>query len=346
VKRGALSILAVAVAAAVVAANLARPASRAEAVRAGGVNTAPSMRPWRYAGADTDSWWCKRDACNGVSNGTVFVDRELPLAAELGARTLRIELPWALIEPRRGRFDWARFDYIVRAARRLKVTLQPIIVFTPAWAGKDTNSPPSAAAFSKFAGTLAHRYRGRVRYYELWNEPDLSRYWAGTVQQYVQRVLKPGYAAIKRADRRARVLLGGPSRADANWFENVYRYGGGRSFDIAAYHVYSGAAEVINGASVMSTVLKRHRQGAKPIWLGEYGTTEAGPQAPQQDGLIRAVLTQPAPLAMAQWYTLRDTQATTCCPANVIESDPWGLVTRKYERKSSFALMRTLLKGG
>jgi hypothetical protein len=344
VKRGALSILAVTVAAAVVTANAGRPASRAGAVRAGGVNTAPSMRPWRYAGADTDSWWCKRDACNGVSNGTEFVDRELPLAAELGARTLRIELPWALIEPRRGRFDWARFDYIVRAARRLKVTLQPVIVYTPAWAGKAANSPPSAPAFAKFAGTLARRYRGRVRYYELWNEPDLSRYWAGTVQQYVQRVLKPGYTAIKRADRQARVLLGGPSRADADWFENVYRYGGGRSFDIAAYHVYSGAAEVLNGASVMSTVLKRHRQGAKPIWLGEYGTTEAGPQAPQQDGMIRAVLTQPAPLAMAQWYTLRDTQATTCCPPDVIESDPWGLVTRKYERKSSFALMRTLLK--
>jgi hypothetical protein len=142
VKRGALSILAVTVAAAVVTANAGRPASRAGAVRAGGVNTAPSMRPWRYAGADTDSWWCKRDACNGVSNGTEFVDRELPLAAELGARTLRIELPWALIEPRRGRFDWARFDYIVRAARRLKVTLQPVIVYTPAWAGKAANSPP------------------------------------------------------------------------------------------------------------------------------------------------------------------------------------------------------------
>ncbi|MGB8003255.1 MAG: hypothetical protein WCF27_03240, partial [Gaiellaceae bacterium] len=80
------------------------------------------------------------------------------------------------------------------------------------------------------------------------------------------------------------------------------------------------------------------------IWLGEYGTTEAGPAAPQQEGLIRAVLTQPAPLAMAQWYTLRDTQATTCCPPQVTESDPWGLVTRSYERKSSFALMQMLLK--
>ena len=345
-KRALLLFLVAAVAVAVVAAKPGQPASRAGAVRAGGVNTAPSMRPWQYAGADTDSWWCKPDACNGVSNGTVFVDRELPLAAELGARTLRIELPWALVESRRGRLDWARFDYIVRAARRLKVTLQPVIVYTPAWAGKDANSPPSAAAFSKFAGTLARRYRGRIRYSELWNEPDLSRYWAGTVQQYVQRVLKPGYRAIKHADPHARVLLGGPSRADADWFENVYRYGGGRSFDIAAYHVYSGAAEVLNGASVMFTVLKRHHQTAKPIWLGEYGTTEAGPESPQQEGMIRAVLTQAAPLAMAQWYTLRDTQATTCCPPNVIESDPWGLVTRKYERKSSFALMRTLLKGG
>jgi len=85
--------------------------------------------------------------------------------------------------------------------------LQPVIVYTPAWAGEDANSPPPAAAFSKFAGTLARRYRGRIRYYELWNEPDLSRYWAGTVQQYVQRVLRPGYRAIKHADPRVRVRV-------------------------------------------------------------------------------------------------------------------------------------------
>lgn len=343
-RRSLILLLIGAAAVASVLAGSARTAPQAGAVRAGGLNTEPSMRPWRYSGADTDSWWCKSGACNGVPNGTVFVDHELTLAAELGARSLRIEFPWALIEPRRGRFDWARADYIVRTARRLHVPLQPILVHTPAWAGDEPNSPPSAAAFSSFARAVARRYRGRIFYYELWNEPDLSRYWAGTVQQYVQRVLAPGYRAIKRVDRRARVLLGGPSRADANWFENVYRFGGARSFDIAAYHVYSGAADVLNGASTMLTVLKRHGQGKKPIWLGEYGTTEAGPAAPQQEGLIRAVLTQPAPLAMAQWYTLRDTQATTCCPPQVTESDPWGLVTRSYERKSSFALMQMLLK--
>jgi cellulase (glycosyl hydrolase family 5) len=345
--RWLVPIVAPAVAASLLAtAGAAQPSSQTGAVRAGGVNSSPSMRPWRYVGPDPDGWWCKRNACNGVTNGTVFVDRELPLAAELGARTLRIEFPWALIEPRRGRFDWARADYIVRAARSRKVTLQPVIVHTPAWAAKDPNAPPSASAVSSFAGALARRYRGRIRYYELWNEPDLARYWAGTVQQYVQRVLKPGYKAIKRADPRARVLLGGPSRADGAWFESVYRFGGGRSFDIAAYHVYSGPNEVLNGAGIMSQVLKNHRQAGKPLWLGEYGTTEAGLQARQQEAMIETVLTGAAPVAMAQWYSLRDTEIMTCCPPNLLFGEPYGLVTKTYERKSSFALMRTLLKRG
>ena len=84
-KRALLLFLVAAVAVAVVAAKPGQPASRAGAVRAGGVNTAPSMRPWQYAGADTDSWWCKPDACNGVSNGTVFIDALSNVCASLDA---------------------------------------------------------------------------------------------------------------------------------------------------------------------------------------------------------------------------------------------------------------------
>jgi hypothetical protein len=316
------------------------------AVRGGGVNAMPSMRPWRYRGANPDGWWCTPGKCNGVANGTGYLSRELPLMATLGAQSVRVEFPWALIQPQRGRFDWKRADAIVRTARRQHLALQPVLVYSPSWAAPTASSPPSAAAFSRFAHALARRYRGRIRTYELWNEPDLQRYWSGTTEQYVQRILIPGHRAIRSADRNARVLLGAPSKADRDWLEGIYRYGGGSSFEIAAFHDYAPGPAVFDDARVVASVLAEHGQAGKPIWLGEYGYPDSDPSSPHQIPLIEQVLTSPGPIAMAQWYSFRDTYTASCCPPQVIGFSPWGLVTAGYDRKASFGIMQALLGRG
>lgn len=342
------AVVLAAVGAALAAAQLAgRATARPErAVRAGGVNAMPSMRPWRYAGANPDGWWCTPGKCNGVPNGTVYVNREIPLMKELGAEVVRVEFPWALIEPRRNRFDWRRSDAIVNAARRVRLPVQPVLVYSPPWAAPSASSPPAPGSFARFTRAIARRYRGRVREYELWNEPDLRRYWSGTEQQYVRQILVPGYRAIKAADRRARVLLGGPSKADHDWLESVYRYGGGKSFDIAAFHDYASGPAVRSDAGVVAAVLAEHGQRSKPIWLGEYGWPDSDPTSPNQIPLIEEVLTGAAPIAMAEWYSFRDTYTATCCPPQVIGFSPWGVVTAAYERKASFRVMQTLLRRG
>jgi len=316
------------------------------AVRGGGVNAMPSMRPWRYRGANPDGWWCTPGKCNGVADGTVYVRRELPLMAALGAQAVRVEFPWALIQPRPNRFDWKRTDAIVRTARRAHLALQPVLVYSPSWAAPTASSPPSAAAFSRFARALARRYRSRIRTYELWNEPDLQRYWNGTAEQYVQRILIPGHRAIRSVDPSARVMLGGPSKADRDWLEGIYRYGGGNSFEIAAFHDYAPGPAVFDDARVVASVLAEHGQAAKPVWLGEYGYPDSDPSSPHQIPLIDQVLTEPGPIAMAEWYSFRDTYTATCCPPRVIGFSPWGLVTASYNRKASFEIMKALLGRG
>lgn len=324
----------------------ARPDARTQqaSLRPVGMNAEPSMRPWRYAGANPDGWWCRPGGCAGVRSGTSFVDREVALIAALGARTLRLEFPWPLIEPRRGRYDWRRADYIVRRARRHGLIVQPVLVYTPSWAGRALSDPPPAGEFSRFVRAFAIRYRRSIHHYELWNEPNYDRYFDGNAREYVRRVLVPGSQAVRAGDPGARVLLGGPTSADVGWLDAIYSEGGGSSFDILSFHDYSGdAAAIVRNAQVVQGVLDAHGQGRKPIWLGEFGVQEAGLDGPYQAALLRDVLTAKAPIAMVQWYSLRDDFPMTCCPPRKLKHEFYGLMTHDYVEKRSYETLRQLL---
>ncbi len=54
-----------------------------------------------------------------------------------------------------------------------------------------------------------------ITHWEMWNEPDLSLFWDGSVADYA-RLLKVGYMAAKQADAAAQVLFGGLANSDAH----------------------------------------------------------------------------------------------------------------------------------
>jgi hypothetical protein len=314
------------------------------AIRTGGVNIEPAIRPFRFAGPNPDGWWCQPGECAGVSNGTRFVDREVPLGASTGARILRLDLPWAFVEPQRGVFHWRRADYIVAKVRKAHLQIHAILAYSPSWAAPSENDAPASGDFAAFARAVARRYRGRIRYYELWNEPDLTRYWNASETAYVQDVLVPGDRAIKKADPNARVVLGGPSHADRDWLNGIFRLGGGSAFDIASYHDYSGDQRVLSDARVVKDVLVANGRPRTPIWLGEYGFQEPAIDDVQHAALIHEVLTQPAPIAVAEWYELRDDSPMTCCPPTPLELETYGLFTDDYRPKTSLKTMQALLR--
>jgi hypothetical protein len=315
----------------------------AAAVRPGGMNAEPSMRPWRFHGANPDGWWCRRGACHGVADGTAFVDRELPLVAALGVAILRLEFPWPLIQPRRGAFDWRRSDSIMRKARRARVQIQPVLVYTPRWAARRQTDPPSARDFARFVRAFATRYRRAIHYYELWNEPDLARYWNGTQSKYVSNVLIPGYRAVKARDRGAKVIVG-PSYAKVDWLNGLYRLGAGAFFDVVAYHDYSGDGRLlVENAQAVRRALETRGHGHKPIWIGEYGIQEAELADVRQQALLRSALTANAPITLAAWYSLRDDFPMTCCPPRKVKSEHYGLLTHEYVKKQGYETMRQLL---
>jgi hypothetical protein len=260
---------------------------------------------------------------------------------------VREEFPWFLLEPQRGVFDWRRSDAIFAAARSVGVSLNPVLVFSPSWAASGTTIAPTPADFSAFVTAFARRYDADLtRPYaalEMWNEPDHGHYWNSGEAAYIIDILTPGYNAAKAVDAHIMVEMGAPvndSGACCTWLDGLLN--AGAPFDIAAYHNYVGSSTQEASAYAQHLAGKRN----VPIWLGEYGAQETGTNDPNQQSLFTGVLTSAAPLAVAQWYNLRDDNAVNCCPPVTASSAAWGLVLHDdVTLKQGFGAMQTLLAG-
>lgn len=202
-------------------------------------------------------------------------ERRWPLVAAQIARTgvgvVRRDAFWSDVEPAppragRHRYRWRALDRLVAALAASGLRWYPIVDYGVGWASAgDWRSPPTArhvADYGRFAGALARRYgaSGRfwqlhprlravpVRDYEVWNEPNVVRFWAD--QAGAPPRLAAMYLAARRrvtaADPTARVVLGGLSAVDVERF--LARMLAARprlaaELDAVAFHPYGGGPD-------------------------------------------------------------------------------------------------------
>jgi len=180
--------------------------------------------------------------------------RDLQSIRDAGFGWVKVNFGWRDIEgAAKGAFDWSHTDPIVEMANDESIDLVVRVDHQPEWVGggHPTNGPPdNYQDLADFFSALAGRYKGRIRAYEVWNEPNLSREWGGKLPDpgnYV-KLLKAAYAAIKAADPDAMVISAGLSptgswteeaRPDDWYLESMYIAMGNNSdgyFDVLGAH--------------------------------------------------------------------------------------------------------------
>jgi len=182
------------------------------------------------------------DYFDGTDN-LARVRRHLRTARALGAKYLRCAFSWNGIEKKQGVYAWDFWDRLVAEAERHNIELIPYVAYTPEWAarpGEDfwKQPPRDNALFAEFMEKIAARYRGRIRSWELWNEPDLREYWQGTTAEFADLV-RQGAAAVRRADPNAVIVLGGMSLGPTPFFTQLMQQHRIAAYvDIIAQHGY------------------------------------------------------------------------------------------------------------
>lgn len=199
-----------------------------------------------------------------------------------GARALRVSFGWDGLEPEDDRFDFDFTDALVGIAEEQGVELTPYIAYTPAWAagvepgGEAWHRPPlDPAEFGEIAGELASRYRGRVRSWELWNEPDNPMFWTGTPEQLAELV-RAGSRAVRAADPEARIVLGGVAWDSRYVLKLLRDHAVSADVDVVNIHAYhetwspDGIEELVPYVLRVADAIALHGDG-EPIWINEAG---------------------------------------------------------------------------
>lgn len=169
-----------------------------------------SARPRLELGAQDDALWVGPSATATPE----LQNRGWSAARVVRMRHLRINVLWKNVETAPGSYDWSRYDAAVDVARAQGMAPQLTLTGpAPAWATGDGRvgvNNPDKRQYGTFARAAAAHFRGRVRRYSIWNEPNWPT-WLGPTNRAAsiyRGLYQYGYRAVKQADPRARVLFG------------------------------------------------------------------------------------------------------------------------------------------
>lgn len=200
-------------------------------------------------------------------------------------------LSWPHLQPRRGEWDFRRLDARVEQAAQHGVEILLPLGLSPKWAsarpdelsaynrnqpatGRDTGwaaEPASLEDWRTYVRTVAERYRGRIRHYEIWNEVNEDRFFSGTIDQLVE-LQAEAWRILKEVDPANQVLA--PSVVgNSPWFARLLRRDIGRWCDAYTYHFYNfNAPELfVPVAQELQRLIADAPGATRPLWNTEAG---------------------------------------------------------------------------
>lgn len=194
---------------------------------------------------------------------------------------------WEHAQPKPGPFEW-RGDAVLKELRELNMPVLGQLFTTPNWAAAGGPRPeskgynscfrPDPAAFETYVYETVKRYRGQIRYWEIWNEPDVSMFWKGTPEEFAELV-QIAVRAARRADPEAKIMAAGFPTVARVWHRRAAKAGALKNLDILSIHIYAGQQEpeaklekIQDALNHFNALLKEYGDGRElPVWDSEGG---------------------------------------------------------------------------
>jgi hypothetical protein len=141
------------------------------------------------------------------------------------------------------------FDYLDKMINATKkIGIEPLIIvdYCPKWLSKNTSSqfnpPTNITKFIELVEIVINHIKDNVTYYEIWNEPNLLKYWNGSEIEYRELLINIS-KIIKKNDQDAVILA--PSSSDLKASGSILRFlkevciNASNYFDVVSFHAYT-----------------------------------------------------------------------------------------------------------
>ena len=221
--------------------------------------------------------------------------RCMSMIKSMGGTNVPINIPWIDVETRPGQWTFEYVDHQVREAEKRNLPMFAYTGLTPDWAlppeapkgmpGIGSRFPPpdeKKEEFITYCHKVAKRYKGRIKHYQFWNEPNGCS-WVndncGNGDQYAlyTKWLKIWYTAMKEGDPDCILGAGAIDYHEGvakgyEYLEGMYRLGAKGHFDAFNIHPYDKQG-TLHHRAIEDTrrVMVAHGDGYKGIWISEYG---------------------------------------------------------------------------
>ena len=286
--------------------------------------------------------------------------KAIKLMKEAGISWVRMDFLWEEIEPKQGEFDFSKYDKIVDLAEKNNLNILGILDYSACWARAEVcwNAPPTQnSLFVNYAAKTISHFKDKVKYWEVWNEPDSRTYWSSQdgLKSYCQ-LLKEVYVAAKAANPDCKILNGGLANGLAS-VNRLYDNGAKGYFDILNLHFFetplhkNAIKAVATFPKLAYKVMSRNGDADKKIWITEIGCpgVKSGPPVNnwwlgknpterQQSDWVKSVYTEllkDKSVEKIFWAFFRDTNKHW---DNGV--DYFGLVRWDFSKKSAFKAYR------
>lgn len=205
-----------------------------------------------------------------------------------------IGVTWKDINPAPGVWKYEQLDAMVSLAESHNADICLVLGMTPQWAATDphaphaapwigpgTNSPPKdLKTWEEYVIHTVNRYKGRIKFYQIWNEPQLADFWYPYSDiDILGRMTRIAYSTIRRIDPAAKVVsaavLPRPSsggvRRGRKYLQALKKHNW--PIDIHAAHIYPEQNKPPKRFKKLvqrwKTTLKLIRAPKKPLWITE-----------------------------------------------------------------------------
>jgi hypothetical protein len=100
---------------------------------------------------------------------------------------------------------------------------------------------PDLAAFRRYVYETV-KHHPEIRWWEVWNEPDVSLFWNGSPAELAE-LCRAAYEEAKRADPTVQVMNAGYTGSAWRWHEEAAKAGALKHADAISFHGYYGATK-------------------------------------------------------------------------------------------------------